>query len=82
VLYQNDSYGKDYLLGLRDGLGVDHTGMVVKEVSYEVTEPTIDSQVVTLQGAGADTLIIAATPKPPRKRSARLTTSVGGRFAI
>jgi branched-chain amino acid transport system substrate-binding protein len=63
VLYQNDSYGKDYLLGLRDGLGVDHTGMVVKEVSYEVTEPTIDSQVVTLQGAGADTLIIAATPK-------------------
>jgi branched-chain amino acid transport system substrate-binding protein len=63
VLYQNDSYGKDYLIGLRDGLGIDHTGMVVKEVSYEVTEPTIDSQVVTLQGAGADTLIIAATPK-------------------
>jgi branched-chain amino acid transport system substrate-binding protein len=63
VLYQNDSYGKDYLIGLRDGLGGDHTGMVVKEVSYEVTEPTIDSQVVTLQGAGADTLIIAATSK-------------------
>jgi branched-chain amino acid transport system substrate-binding protein len=63
VLYQNDSYGKGYLIGLRDGLGVDHTGMVVKEASYEVTDPTVDSQVVTLQGSGADTLIIAATPK-------------------
>jgi branched-chain amino acid transport system substrate-binding protein len=63
VLYQNDSYGKDYLIGLRDGLGVDHTAMVVKEVSYEVTDPTVDSQVVTLQGAGADTLVIAATSK-------------------
>ena len=63
VLYQNDSYGKDYLIGLRDGLGVDHAGMVVKEVSYEVTDPTVDSQVVTLQGSGADTLMIAATPK-------------------
>ena len=63
VLYQNDSYGKDYLIGLRDGLGVDHAAMVVKEVSYEVTDPTVDSQVATLQGTGADTLIIAATPK-------------------
>ena len=63
VLYQNDSYGKDYLIGLRDGLGVDRAAMVVKEVPYEVTDPTVDSQVVTLQGAGADTLIIAATPK-------------------
>ncbi len=63
VLYQNDSYGKDYLIGLRDGLGVDHAGMVVKEVSYEVTDPTVDLQVVTLQGSGADTLMIAATPK-------------------
>jgi branched-chain amino acid transport system substrate-binding protein len=63
VLYQNDSFGKDYLIGLRAGLGVDHNAMVVKEVPYEVTEPTIDSQIVTLQGSGADTLIIAATPK-------------------
>ena len=63
VLYQNDGYGKDYLTGLHDGLGSDHAGMIVKEVSYEVSEPTVNSQVATLQGAGVDTLIIAATPK-------------------
>jgi branched-chain amino acid transport system substrate-binding protein len=63
VLYQNDSYGRDYLTGLHDGLGSDHAGMIVKEVSYEVSEPTVDSQAATLQGVGVDTLIIAATPK-------------------
>ena len=64
VLYQNDDYGKDYPIGLRDALGVaGHAAMVVKEVSYEVFDPTVDLQVVTLQGAGVDTLIIAATPK-------------------
>ena len=63
VLYQNDNLGKDYLVGLRNGLGHDHGAMIIKEVSYEVAEPTVDSQVVTLQGSGADTLIIAATPK-------------------
>jgi branched-chain amino acid transport system substrate-binding protein len=63
VLYQNDNLGKDYLVGLRNGLGHDHEAMIIKEVSYEVAEPTVDSQVVTLQGSGADTLIIAATPK-------------------
>jgi branched-chain amino acid transport system substrate-binding protein len=63
VLYQNDGFGKDYLIGLKDGLGPDHVGMVIKEVSYETSEPTVDSQVVTLQGSGADILIIAATPK-------------------
>ena len=63
ALYQNDGFGKDYLIGLRDGLGVDHAAMIVKEVSYEVSEPTVDSQVATLQGTGADTLLIAATPK-------------------
>jgi branched-chain amino acid transport system substrate-binding protein len=63
VLYQNDSFGKDYLIGLKDGLGADHAGMVIKEASYETSEPTVDSQVVTLQGSGADILLIAATPK-------------------
>jgi branched-chain amino acid transport system substrate-binding protein len=63
LLYQNDAFGKDYLIGLRDGLGVDHAAMIVKEVSYEVLEPTVDSQVVTLQGSGADTFVIAAIPK-------------------
>jgi branched-chain amino acid transport system substrate-binding protein len=63
VLYQNDGFGKDYLIGLKDVLGSDHAGMLVKEASYETSEPTVDSQIVTLQGSGADILIIAATPK-------------------
>jgi branched-chain amino acid transport system substrate-binding protein len=63
VLYQNDQLGKTFLTGVRDGLGGEHAGMLVKEVSYEVTDPTVDSQVITLQGAGVDALIIAATNK-------------------
>jgi len=63
VLYQNDGFGKDYLKGLKDVLGAEHASMIVKEASYETSEPTVDSQVVTLQGSGADALIIAATPK-------------------
>ena len=63
MLYQNDDFGKDYLIGLKDGLGDDKAGMVVKEASYETSEPTVDSQVVTLQGSGADVFLIAATPK-------------------
>ena len=63
VLYQNDDLGKDYLIGLKDGLGSDHAGMIVKEASFEASEPTVDSQVVTLHGSGADVLFIAATAK-------------------
>jgi branched-chain amino acid transport system substrate-binding protein len=63
ALYQNDGFGKDYLIGFKDGLGADHAGMVIKEVSYETSEPTVDSQIVTLQGSGADVFLIAATPK-------------------
>ena len=63
VLYQNDQLGKTFLAGVRDALGDQNAGMLVKEVSYEVAEPTVDSQVVTLQGAGVDALIIAATSK-------------------
>jgi branched-chain amino acid transport system substrate-binding protein len=63
VLYQNDGFGKDYLIGLKDGLGADHAGMVIKEASYETSEPTVDSQIVSLQGSGADVFLIAATPK-------------------
>src|SRR5271163_2424866 len=63
VLYQNDAFGKDYLIGLKDGLGADHAGMVIKEASYETSEPTVDTQVVTLHGSGADIFLIAATPK-------------------
>jgi branched-chain amino acid transport system substrate-binding protein len=63
VLYQNDSFGKDYLIGLKDGLGPEHAAKVIKEASYETSEPTVDSQIATLQGSGADVLLIAATDK-------------------
>jgi branched-chain amino acid transport system substrate-binding protein len=63
VLYQNDDLGRDYLKGLREGLGERAAAMIVAEASYEVSDPTIDSQVVTLQGAGADTLVQFTTPK-------------------
>ncbi len=63
VLYQNDDFGKDYLVGLKDVLGETYAKMVVKEASYEVTDPTIDSQVATLQASGCNTLVTAATPK-------------------
>jgi len=63
VLYQNDDFGKDMLNGLKDGLGAAGAKMIVAEASYEVTDPTVDSQVLTLQGSGADTFINIATPK-------------------
>ncbi len=62
VLYQNDDYGKDYILGIKDVLGADYDKRVT-EASYEFTDPTVDSQVVSLRGTGADALIVAATPK-------------------
>ncbi len=62
VLYQNDDFGKDYLTGVRDVLA-DRFDGVVRTASYEVTDATIDSQIIQLQGAGVDTLISAATPK-------------------
>ena len=62
ILYQNDDYGKDYVKGLKDGLA-DKATMIVKEVSYEVTDPTVDSQIVQLQASGADTFFNVTTPK-------------------
>jgi branched-chain amino acid transport system substrate-binding protein len=62
VLYQNDDYGKDYLKGLHDGLG-NKQSLIVKEVSYEVSDPTVDSQMVQLQASGADVFINITTPK-------------------
>ncbi len=62
VLYQNDDYGKDYLKGFKDGLGAK-AGMIVKEVSYETSDPTVDSQIVQLQGTGADVFFNITTPK-------------------
>ena len=63
VLYQNDDYGKDYLKGFMDGLGAKAKTMVVKSVSYEVTDPTVDSQMAQLQASGADTFFNITTPK-------------------
>jgi branched-chain amino acid transport system substrate-binding protein len=62
VLYQNDDYGKDYLKGLRAGLG-DKASLVTTEVSYELADPTIDSQIVQLKAAGIDTLIEQSSSK-------------------
>ena len=62
VLFQNDDYGKDYLKGFKDGLGA-RASMIVKEVSYETSDPTVDSQIVQLQGSGADVFFNITTPK-------------------
>jgi branched-chain amino acid transport system substrate-binding protein len=62
VLYQNDDYGKDYLKGLKAGLGA-RASLIVAEASYELSDPTVDSQIITLQASGADTLLDFATPK-------------------
>ena len=63
VLYQNDDYGKDYLKGLKDGLGDKAAKLIIAEVTYEVTDPTIDSQIVSLQASGADVFYDVTTPK-------------------
>ena len=63
VLYQNDDLGKDYLNGLKAGLGDKAAKMLVAEVSYELTEPTIDSQILKIKDAGADLFFSASTPK-------------------
>jgi branched-chain amino acid transport system substrate-binding protein len=63
MLYQNDDLGKDYLAGLREGLGSKADKMIVATQSYETTDATIDSQVVSLQGSGATVLVTAAIPK-------------------
>ena len=63
VLYQNDDLGKDYLNGLKAGLGARAEQMVVAEASYELSEPTIDSKVLKIKDAGADLFFSASTPK-------------------
>ncbi len=63
ILYQNDDYGKDYLKGFEDGLGARAASMIVSKVSYEVTDPTVDSQIISLQASGADVFFNITTPK-------------------
>ncbi|MFL6819172.1 MAG: ABC transporter substrate-binding protein [Bradyrhizobium sp.] len=63
VLYQNDDYGKDYLKGLKDGLGAKAASMLIIEESYETSEPSIDSHIVKLKSTGADVFFNVTTPK-------------------
>jgi len=63
VLYQNDDLGKDYLNGIKAGLGARAEQMVVAEASYELSEPTIDSKIIKIKDAGADLIFSASTPK-------------------
>ena len=63
VLFQNDDYGKDYLKGLKDGLGSKAASMIVAEESYETSEPSIDNHIVKLKATGADVFINITTPK-------------------
>ena len=63
IFYQNDDLGRDYITGLKSGLGDKAASMIVAEVSYELTDPTVDSQIVKLKAAGVDLLYDASTPK-------------------
>jgi len=63
ILYQNDDYGKDYRKGLHDGLGESAKKMIVMEQTYEVTDPTIDSQIVNLKNSGANVFFNITIPK-------------------
>jgi branched-chain amino acid transport system substrate-binding protein len=62
VLYQNDDFGRDYLKGVRDGLG-NKADMIILAAAYEATDPTIDSQVIAMKAAGADVFANTAIPK-------------------
>lgn len=63
ILYQNDDYGKDYIRGIKEGLGAKAASMIVGEESYEVTNPTVDSQILLLKAKGADVFISITSPK-------------------
>lgn len=63
VLYQNDDYGKDYLTGLRDGLGDKADTLIVATQSYETSDPTVDSQILALKNSGATVFVNITTPK-------------------
>jgi len=63
ILFQNDDYGKDYVKGIKDGLGDKAKTMIVSELPYEPADPTVDSQIVSLKGSGADVFFNVTTPK-------------------
>jgi branched-chain amino acid transport system substrate-binding protein len=63
ILYQNDDYGKDYVKGLKDGLGDKAKAMIVADAPYETSDPTVDSQIINLKASGADVFFNVTTPK-------------------
>jgi branched-chain amino acid transport system substrate-binding protein len=63
ILYQNDDYGKDYVKGMKDGLGAKAKTMIVSEQPYETSDPTVDSQIINLKASGADVFFNVTTPK-------------------
>ena len=79
VLYQNDDMGRDYLAGLKSGLGDKAAGMIVGEVSYEVTDPTVNSQVVKLKSSAPIFSTMPRRRSSRRRRSRRWPSSAGRR---
>jgi branched-chain amino acid transport system substrate-binding protein len=79
ILYQNDDSGKDYLSGIKSGLGDKAASMIVAEASYEVSDPTVDSQILKIKDAGTAPTCSSAPPRPSRRRrrSRRLPSSTG-----
>jgi branched-chain amino acid transport system substrate-binding protein len=63
ILYQNDDYGKDYVKGIKDGFGEAARKIIVSEQTYEVTDPTVDSQIVNLKNSGANVFYNVTIPK-------------------
>jgi ABC-type branched-subunit amino acid transport system substrate-binding protein len=63
LLYQNDDFGKDYVIGVKGLLGDKAAKMIIAEQTYEISDPTVDSQIVSLKASGADVLLTFATPK-------------------
>src|SRR3546814_20566118 len=75
ILFQNDDYGKDYVKGLKDGLGDKAESMIVAELSYETTDPTIDSQIVNLKASGDRKSVVSG-------KSVSVRVDIGGRRSI
>src|SRR6185437_16005147 len=62
LLYQNDDFGKDYVIGLKEGLGDQASKIIIVEAPYEVSSPTVDSQIVQIKAANPDIFVDIATP--------------------
>ena len=80
VLYQDDDFGRDYMVGLKEGLGPKHARMIVETATYETGDRTVDSQVVRLRRAGADTFLIVAVEEFAEQAITKPSISVGRRF--